>query len=148
MYVEKAPTFLELVTKLGGEATLKGLQALKARPSGDSYPHWDKLRHLEPPDGFTREEWWLGLKVSRAAEARVLPWSAKDGTPFHYGLPDSVLRRLRRVDQRASGEVAMEEVVTSEKQAGQRFLVNSLMGEAIRSSQLEGATTSRQVARE
>ena len=34
----------------------------------------------------------------------------------------------------------MDEVVTSEKQAGQRFLVNSLMEEAIRSSQLEGAT--------
>ena len=37
----------------------------------------------------------------------------------------------------------MDEVVTSERQAGQRFLVNSLMEEAIRSSQLEGATTSR-----
>ena len=68
--------------------------------------------------------------------------------PFRYGLPDLVLRRLHRIDQRASGEVAMDEVVTSEKQAGQRFLVNSLMEEAIRSSQLEGATTSRRVAKE
>ncbi len=42
----------------------------------------------------------------------------------------------------------MDEVVTSERQAGQRFLVNSLMEEAIRSSQLEGATTSRTVAKE
>jgi Fic family protein len=82
------------------------------------------------------------------AEARVLPWGDKDGIPFRYGLPDLVLRRLRRVDQRASGEVAMDEVVTSERQAGQRFLVNSLMEEAIRSSQLEGATTSRRVAKE
>jgi len=41
----------------------------------------------------------------------------------------------------------MDEVVTSERQAGQRFLVNSLMEEAIRSSQLEGATTSRRVAK-
>ncbi len=37
----------------------------------------------------------------------------------------------------------MDEVVTSEREAGDRFLVNSLMEEAIRSSQLEGATTSR-----
>ncbi len=42
----------------------------------------------------------------------------------------------------------MDEVVTSEQQAGKRFLVNSLMEEAIRSSQLEGATTSRRVAKE
>lgn len=42
----------------------------------------------------------------------------------------------------------MDEVVTSEQEAGTRFLVNSLMEEAIRSSQLEGATTSRVVAKE
>lgn len=42
----------------------------------------------------------------------------------------------------------MDEVVTSERQAGRRFLVNSLMEEAIRSSQSEGATTSRREAKE
>lgn len=42
----------------------------------------------------------------------------------------------------------MEKVVTSEKEAERRFLVNSLMEEAIRSSQLEGAITSRRVAKE
>ncbi len=148
MYVEKAPTYIDLVGKLGGETTVKALQTLRGGPIEDRYLHWDKLRHLDPPDGLNNEEWWLGLKASRVAEARLLPWNDKDGTPFRYGLPDLVLRRLHRVDQRASGEVAMDEVVTSEKQAGQRFLVNSLMEEAIRSSQLEGATTSRRVAKE
>jgi len=38
--------------------------------------------------------------------------------------------------------------VTGDSQARQRHLVNSLMEEAIRSSQLEGATTSRRVAKE
>lgn len=42
----------------------------------------------------------------------------------------------------------MEEVVTSDGGARQRYLVNSLMEEAIRSSQLEGATTSRREAKE
>lgn len=148
MYVEKAPTYLQLVAKLGGEATMKALQALKDEPVEDRYLHWDKLQRLDPPGGLTIEEWWLGLKVTRMAEARVLSLRDKDGVSFRFGLPDVVLRRLRRVDQRASGEVAMDEVVTSEKQAGQRFLVNSLMEEAIRSSQLEGATTSRRVAKE
>jgi Fic family protein len=148
MYVEKAPKYLELLTKLGGEAHLQALQTLRSGPGDARYLHWDKLRHLDPPGELSREEWWLGLKATRAAEARLLPWNDKDGTPFRFGLPDLVLRRLHRVDQRASGEIAMDEVVTSEKQAGQRFLVNSLMEEAIRSSQLEGATTSRRVAKE
>lgn len=148
MYVEHAPTYSELVAKLGGEAFVKALRTVQNTPSEDGYVHWDKLRHLSPPGDLSSEEWWLGLKASRIAEARILPWSDKEGTPFCYGLPDLVLRRLHHVDQRASGEVAMDEVVTSEKQASQRFLVNSLMEEAIRSSQLEGATTSRQVAKE
>lgn len=42
----------------------------------------------------------------------------------------------------------MSEVVTTDAGARQRYLVNSLMEEAIRSSQLEGATTSRRVAKE
>jgi len=52
------------------------------------------------------------------------------------------------VDQRCSGEIAMPSVVTDDDQARQHYLVNSLMEEAIRSSQLEGATTSRKVAKE
>jgi Fic family protein len=148
MYVEKAPTYFELMTKLGGDAAARAFRMARAEPEGSRYLHWDKLKRLTPPEGLSSEEWWLGIKTGRLAEARFLPLQDTEGTQFRFGLPDLVLRRLHRIDQRASGEVAMEEVVTSEKQAGQRFLVNSLMEEAIRSSQLEGATTSRRVAKE
>lgn len=148
MFVAQAPTYPELVSKLGGEAIARSLRAIRDAPADDHYLHWDKLRHLDPPSGLSNEEWWLGLKTRRGANARFLPLDDTEGAPFQYGLPDPVLRRLHRIDQRAGGEVAMDEVVTSEKQAGQRFLVNSLMEEAIRSSQLEGATTSRRVAKE
>ncbi len=148
MHVEKAPPYAELVAKLGGAAIGRVLRAIESGLVDDRYLHWDKLRHLEAPNGLSSDEWWLGLKIRRGAGARLLPLQDTAGTSFRYGLPDPVLRRLHRIDQRASGEVAMDEVVTSEKQAGQRFLVNSLMEEAIRSSQLEGATTSRRVAKE
>jgi Fic family protein len=136
------------VEKLGDGAVSRALRGTRAAAAAESYLHWDKLRHLEPPNTLSSEEWWLGIKTRRGAEARALPLRSTDGTLFSYGLPDLVLRRLHRIDRRASGEVAMDEVMTSEKQAGQRFLVNSLMEEAIRSSQLEGATTSRRVAKE
>lgn len=114
-----------------------------------SYLHWDKLRRLSPPDGLTSEEWWARIKFERRPTLRPLPLLAVDGErPFVYGLPDGVLRSLHRIDQRCAGEVVMDEVVTSDSQARDRYLVNSLTEEAIRSSQLEGATTSRQVAKE
>jgi Fic family protein len=147
MHLETAPKYRDLVTRLGGEALARGLQTIVVNRGSDRYLHWDKLRHLEPPDGLTGEEWWLGIKAARIAEVRTLPLRDKAGDPFTYGLPDLVLKHLHRIDQRCGGEVAMDEVVTSEQQAGKRFLVNSLMEEAIRSSQLEGATTSRRVAK-
>ncbi len=112
------------------------------------YPHWDKLQHLDPPAGYTSEEWWLSLRLSRDRSRRALPIGAADGRPFSYVLPDEMLRHLHYIDQHCSGEIAMAEVVTADDQARQHYLVNSLMEEAIRSSQLEGATTSRRVAKE
>ena len=98
----------------------------------------------------------MKIKFERRSGLRPLPLldSAGDsptygeGRPFAYSLPDLVLRSLHRIDQRCSGELAMDEVVTSDTQARERYLVNSLTEEAIRSSQLEGATTSRRAAKE
>ncbi|HET6508163.1 MAG TPA: Fic family protein [Baekduia sp.] len=115
-------------------------------PAG--YPHWDKLRHLDPPDGLTSEEWWAAVKLGRTQAARTLPLRDRDGVAFTYTTPDLVLRALHLVDQRCAGEIRMPEVVTGDAQAKRQYLVNSLMEEAIRSSQLEGASTSRRVAKE
>jgi Fic family protein len=148
MFVAKAPSVPDLIAKLGPDAVGNVIGNNNIDYAGDKYIHWDKLRHLDPPEGLNRDEWWLGIKFRRMAELRFLPLTDPEGAPFTYGLPDTVLRHLHHIDQRYSGEVAMDEVVTSEREGGQRFLVNSLMEEAIRSSQLEGATTSRKVAKE
>lgn len=146
MYVERAPTVEELVEKLDTEELLATLRERVEVP--ERYLHWDKLRRLKPPADLSPEQWWLKVKGAREGDLRPLPLADPDGAPFSYGVLDSMLRQLHYIDQRCSGEVAMDEVVTSEGQAGRRFLVNSLMEEAIRSSQLEGATTSRRAAKE
>jgi Fic family protein len=148
VYLEKAPTVEELLERLDADDVIAVLRAPKDALRSDRYLHWDKLRRLDPPPGLTAEQWWLKIKGARAGELRPLPLTDPAGKPFSYGLLDPMLRRLHYIDQRCSGEVAMDEVVTSERQAGRRFLVNSLMEEAIRSSQLEGATTSRRKAKE
>ncbi|MEJ7892684.1 MAG: Fic family protein [Solirubrobacteraceae bacterium] len=112
------------------------------------YLHWDKLRHLEPPENLSSREWWLKIKLDRSSDSRPLPLQDGAAEAFGYTLPDQILRRLHFVDQRCSGEIAMEEVVADDEAAKQHYLVNSLMEESIRSSQLEGASTSRRVAKE
>jgi Fic family protein len=148
MFVAQAPTIQELMDELGDNRAVNAMLAPREVLARDRYLHWDKLRHLKPPDGLSNEQWWLKTKLARSDELRRLPLTDPGGNAFGYTLPDLVLRHLHRIDQRCGGEVAMDEVVTSEGEAGKRFLVNSLMEEAIRSSQLEGATTSRVIAKE
>lgn len=149
MYLEKAPTVDELISELGADEAIAAIEALSIDgQAGGRYLHWDKLRRMDPPEGLSVEQWWLRIKWARRGERRVIQLADPEGRNFSYGLLDTMLRRLHYIDQRCSGEVAMDEVVTSERRAGRRFLVNSLMEEAIRSSQLEGATTSRREAKE
>lgn len=146
MHVETPPPTVDLSPQ--GKRLIEVINAPRDPRIDREYLHWDKLRRLDPPPDLNSGEWWWKVKFERAAAMRVLDVTDVNGIRFSYGLPDLVLKSLHLVDQRCSGEVAMDEVVTSDRQAGRRFLVNSLMEEAIRSSQLEGATTSRVVAKE
>lgn len=110
------------------------------------YYHWDKLRRLDPPDGMTPTEWWWLLKFSRAAIQKTLPLFDPTGSPFRYALPDPALEMLHGLDKEAAGQILVTEQVAS-PETRDRYVVNSLMEEAITSSQLEGAATTRVVAK-
>lgn len=146
MYVAPPPDHQALAADLGSDRLFELLK-VGLPEDGREYVHWDKLRQLKPPENLSHEEWWLLIKFSRRSQLRYVPLKDATGLPFAYGVPDIVFRLLHYVDQRCAGEIAMSEVVTADDQARQRYLVNSLMEEAIRSSQLEGATTSRRIAK-
>jgi Fic family protein len=111
------------------------------------YLPWDKIRFRKPPEGFTSEQWWLAITLARAPMRRPLPLFDKDGKAFSYAIPDDVFRLTEDISRRASGMIAVPEPVTNSA-TRDRYVVNSLIEEAITSSQLEGASTSRKVAKE
>ena len=111
----------------------------------DRYPHWDTLRRLDPPEGLSREEWWTGIKLSRNGLFRQIPLRDARERPFRFMLPDRVQEALHRIDSRAGGRIGMADTVAN-RQTRDRFIVNSLIQEAITSSQLEGASTTRAAA--
>ena len=146
---EAPPPLAGLMAEAAGRPD--GLAALFGRSSPvdarGRYLHWDELRRRTPPDGFTHEMWWLGTAIARRAMARVLPFSDVDGEPFRFSNVDTVQELVHGIDQQASGQIVSDEVVTS-LQSSDRYLVSSLHEEAITSSQLEGASTTRRVAKE
>jgi Fic family protein len=127
---------------------LAEILATGIRPTvGGQYRHWDTLRQLKPPDGLTHREWWLGMKFARMSTFHRFPLDDEDGNRAIYSVPDPALEMLHQIDQKAGGRIGMSEAVTNPATRNQ-YLVSSLIEEAIRSSQLEGATTSRKVAKE
>lgn len=147
MFVAAPPNYGTLLTEIDSDRLLELIRA-GVPTDGKEYLHWDKLRHLDPPQAISHREWWFLTKWSRQGLMKPFALTDSEGFSFAYSIPDVVFRGLHFVDQRCSGEIAMSEVVTAEGQARQHYLVNSLMEEAIRSSQLEGATTSRKAAKE
>lgn len=137
------------------EAILAQGSALAARVFGVSsevdeqgrYLHWDKLRHLPPPAGLSAEQWWLGTKLGRRKNFRPLPLRDQGDHPFQYSLPGAVQRELHWLDRHAAGSIQAEPAI-ADPQTRTTYLIRSLIEESINSSQLEGASTTQDVARE
>lgn len=146
---KKSPQYIDLWYKLQETPTrLRDILMMDTEgPTRGKYLHWDKLRHSSPPAGFSHEEWWVALKFERLHRSRAVPLTDERGEPFTCALIDLTLEILHEIDQGASGFIRMPDQITNPKTRDQ-YYVNSLIQEAITSSQLEGAATTREVAKE
>lgn len=133
--VKLAPEGLAALFGQGGEAS----PLINGR-----YLHWDELRHRTPPEGLSHEHWWVRLKLARQSQYKVLPLLDKQGKPFVIGVPEPAQVALHHIDRDAAGQIAAAGPMHGEHR--DRYLMHSLIEEAITSSQLEGAATTRRVA--
>jgi Fic family protein len=111
------------------------------------YLHWDEVRHRAAPSGLTTKEWWLGLKWNRMSHYKRVPLKDVVGTPFVFATPEETQRLLYEITQRASGSMGAPDQVTN-AETRNRYLVRNLMEEGITSSLIEGASTTREQAKE
>lgn len=111
------------------------------------YRHWDRLRYMKPPEGLSVVDWWLAIKLARQSQYKAVNLSDKDGSPFKLVMFDDIYRSLHQVDSYAGGNIHLNEPVINPS-TRDTYLVHSLIEESISSSQLEGASTTRAVAKE
>ena len=111
------------------------------------YRPWEYYCRAEPvPEGLTREEWWYAVRAARASTARPTPFVMKDGTRLTFNLPDRFLQLNEEITAQARGQVELPGEVATQG-VRDRYLINSLYEEAITSSQMEGASTTRRDAK-
>ncbi len=110
----------------------------------NQYLHWDKVRYKKIPKNIDAKYIWVLMKLFRSEKYYQLKF---DGFNFKYTLLPSTLQQLHIFDKDSAGNLEIEDGSLSMR-GRERFIISSLMEEAIASSQLEGAVTTRKVAKE
>lgn len=145
---QKPPDFETLFDSLIKGGRLPAVMARAGRNQNDAhYYHWDELRRRPVEPGMSHEEMWMALKLKRKAAYRLFPLKDCKNQPFQYSVPERVLEVLHEIDFKAGAFIGMPEPIAN-PETRDRYIVNSLIQESITSSQLEGAATTREVAKE
>lgn len=144
---QSPPAWLTLDRKLTKARQDQVLANYRRWAISDRYLHWNELRRRHPPAGFTAEEWWYGLKLARNGNYRPIGLRDKNQTPFVFGQPNTLTELLHQIDRGLGLAIGLPEAV-SHPSTRDRYVVNTLIEESITSSQLEGAATTRAVAKE
>lgn len=143
------PNYEKLINDLirSPERFQKTISAGIGPAPGRRYRHWDILRHLTPPDDLTHEEWWCAIKFARHHLYQEVPLNDKRGRSFQYAMLDLAYQMLHQIDSDARGVIGGSEPVTN-RDTRNTYLFKSILEEAITSSQLEGAATTREAAKD
>ncbi len=139
---ERPPRWTEYVS--GKILDTPALDSLIARANSD-YLYWDDFKYKPIPEGFSPEESWARLKIDRAPNRQHISFSGD--VSFSYIVTPAMAENLHLIDRNAGGIVLTEDA-ESLRAERERYMIRSLAEEAIASSQIEGAVTTRTAAKE
>jgi len=122
-----------LMLKLQAEGTFKNIQ--------DNYLYWDKIKYKAKD--CTPEELWNAVKLYRLFGRTGIQFSKMS---FSFMITDYIQRALHNFDMHIGGTLGSNVGIAETDKT--KFIISSLMEEAISSSQMEGANTTRKKAKE
>lgn len=139
--IEKAPYIFDPAL-YDIKTHLSYLQKYKAEDRKGRYLYWDQFRWRVDKHDDPLIAWWA-TKWARFNISKTIPYTDKHDKPFVFCTPDTLQARLHKITQFSAEGLAP---INSIKR---HYLISSLiMEEAISSSQLEGASTTRRIAKE
>lgn len=107
------------------------------------YEYWDSVKYKKLPEGcVSHHKLWAHVKVSRLVSSLNV-WKKYDAM---FALTNRMQKLCHDFDMNFGGSWASDSVIPQENR--EQFLISSLMEEAIYSSQMEGAATTRKVAKD
>ena len=117
------------------------------RKAEAEYWHWEHLRfRVSPP--LESEVIWALAKFSRRSRYKTLPLFGHNRQLLQFNTPDSLQHELMLIDQQLAGGLTSDEDSVPPESQRERYIVSALQEEAIASSMIEGAATTRQEAKQ
>lgn len=109
----------------------------------ENYLYWDKVKYLKVPKEVTPEEVWAIAKIRRSNT----PYRVSFGKyEFTWFLNTKIQELLHLFDLNIGGNLESQGIIPRDEK--NRYLISSIMEEAIASSQIEGAITTRKQAKD
>ncbi len=105
------------------------------------YLYWDELKY-RIKDSKKRESVWVAMKIMRDGKEENCSFKQ---IKLKYSLLPELSKKLHYFDKQLAGNIASQ---TNTIGLEEKHIISSLMEEAIASSIIEGATTTRKVAKE
>jgi len=123
------------------------LSSLIEKANWPEYLFWDKAQYLPRPKGVTAVEFWALVKFLRNLSPNRIksPISDEKDNHFSWQSIPGFEYLLHEVDMHLGGLI--ESDIVDNQRAHRRFIARGILEEAIASSQLEGANTTRKAAK-
>ena len=106
------------------------------------YLYWDKVKYLVPKD-IKPELFWAAVKTKRQMQLKTVEFG---NYKFYFSITPAMQNMLHDFDVNMGAGAEASHIIKEKDRQG--YLINSLMEEAIASSQIEGASTTRKVAKD
>ena len=107
-----------------------------------NFEYWDTVKYKKCPPDCTPTDLWTYVKAARIKSA-ITVWE-KYGVSL--SLTNNMQKKCHEIDMNWGGSWGTDATIDSKTK--EQYLVSSLMEEAIYSSMMEGASTTRKVAKE
>ncbi len=109
----------------------------------DKYLYLDKVKYIKTPENTDPAILWSAVKFSRSIHSKDIVFG---NYKFYYNLTNRIQKELHEFDLNIGGQLGSKSIIPEDEK--KRYLISSIMEEAIASSQIEGAVTTREKAKE
>lgn len=106
------------------------------------YLYWNKVKYLAPDD-VDKQVLWQAVKIQRQLNAQSVRFG---NYTFHFTITKNMLALLHDFDMNLGGSLGTQSIIPATDKS--YYLISSIMEEAIASSQMEGASTTRRIAKD